>query len=99
MAGIKTQFPSGRQSSLTAFGGQAPRQNAGKSFEHFKKYPQKDGLVLGYTGTKLKSEEMFDRQFSDRTSLRLTDNVVRLLGLNSGRHAQRRKQSKWAPTP
>ncbi|PPR36572.1 MAG: hypothetical protein CFH36_00210 [Alphaproteobacteria bacterium MarineAlpha9_Bin6] len=76
MAGIKTQFPSGRLNS--------------------NKYIAD---TRAYTGTKLKSEEMFDRQFSDRTSLRLTDNVVRLLGLNSGRHAQRRKQSKWAPTP
>jgi hypothetical protein len=59
------------KSSLTAFGGQAPRQNAGKSFEHFKKYPQKDGLVLGYTGTKLKRYKHY--QFVEKTELLLND--------------------------
>jgi len=43
-----------QKSSLISFNGESPKQDASINYEHFKNYPNKDGLVLGYTGTKLK---------------------------------------------
>lgn len=51
--------------SLLAFGGESPKQDAQSSFEHFNRFPQKDGLVLGYTGTKLKKYQHY--QFVAKT--------------------------------
>jgi len=51
--------------SLLAFGGESPKQDAQSSFDHFNRFPQKDGLVLGYTGTKLKKYQHY--QFVGKT--------------------------------
>lgn len=53
-----------RRSMLT-FGGESPKQDAQNCFEHFNRFPQKDGLVLGYTGTKLKKYQHY--QFVGQT--------------------------------
>ena len=40
--------------SLIPFAGQSPKYDATENFKHFEKFPQKDGLILGYKGKKLK---------------------------------------------
>ncbi|WP_296044922.1 6-hydroxymethylpterin diphosphokinase MptE-like protein [uncultured Alteromonas sp.] len=60
-----------QKQSLAPFGGKAPRQDADESFNHFKRFPQKDGLVLGYTGTKLKRYKHY--QFVEKTESLLND--------------------------
>ncbi|WP_143871752.1 6-hydroxymethylpterin diphosphokinase MptE-like protein [Catenovulum sediminis] len=40
--------------SLTSWHGDNPKQECEQNFENFCRYPNKDGLVLGYKGTKLK---------------------------------------------
>jgi hypothetical protein len=51
--------------SLTPWYGPHPDQDAEINFENFSHYPNKDGLVLGYNGTKLKHYHHF--QFVDKT--------------------------------
>ncbi len=43
-----------QKKSLSPFGGHSPRHDAAESFKHFKDFPQKDSLILGYKGEKLK---------------------------------------------
>lgn len=59
------------KTSLAPFGGSSPKQEALESFEHFKHFPQKDGLVLGYNGTKLKRYKHY--QFVEKTESILQD--------------------------
>jgi len=54
-----------QKESLASFWGPSPKHDASESFEYFKAFPQKDGLVLGYTGTKLKRYKHY--QFVEKT--------------------------------
>lgn len=54
-----------QKESLAPFGGESPKHDARQSFEYFKAFPQKDGLVLGYTGKKLKKYKHY--QFVEKT--------------------------------
>ncbi|WP_111976536.1 6-hydroxymethylpterin diphosphokinase MptE-like protein [Algibacillus agarilyticus] len=43
-----------QKETLIAYYGNSPKKESILNYEHFSQYPNKDGLVLGYTGTKLK---------------------------------------------
>ncbi|WAJ71045.1 motility associated factor glycosyltransferase family protein [Catenovulum adriaticum] len=60
-----------QKASLISFCGPSPKSEAQANFEHFTQYPNKDGLVLGYSGTKLK--KYLHYQFVEQTEKLLKD--------------------------
>ncbi|NVK57575.1 MAG: motility associated factor glycosyltransferase family protein [Alteromonadaceae bacterium] len=80
--------------SLQAFNGESPQHDAAVSFEYFDKYPQKDGLVLGYKGAKLKkyqhyqfvakTEELLEEVSEDIGQLPETVKSLIMFGIGTG---------------
>lgn len=73
---LPVRMPSGdvnliQKRSLLPFGSDSPRQDAHNSFEYFNRFPQKDGLVMGYNGTKLKKYQHY--QFVSKTETLLQE--------------------------
>ena len=66
-----------RSDSLVAYYGGSPKSSADLRFEYFEQYPQKDGLVLGYNGTKLKKYHHY--QFVEKTE-KLLDEISEHVG-------------------
>lgn len=60
-----------QKSSLISFYGPSAKLESQTNFEHFTQYPNKDGLVLGYSGTKLK--KYLHYQFVEHTERLLKD--------------------------
>lgn len=60
-----------QKASLISLCGPSSKLEAQTNFEHFTRYPNKDGLVLGYSGTKLK--KYLHYQFVEQTEKLLKD--------------------------
>ncbi|MDC8830467.1 motility associated factor glycosyltransferase family protein [Alteromonas gilva] len=83
-----------QKKSLLPFNGESPKNDAKVSFEYFDKYPQKDGLVLGYKGAKLKkyqhyqfvakTEELLEEVAEDVGQLPETVKSLIMFGIGTG---------------